>query len=231
MTLELEDGRTAFYQWDTGQRLVVTGGCGQIHFCHSGDKTALVCPIREEAGKLVADVPNILLQKAETILAYAYGEGEDGSKTLWARSFAVKPRPKPEDYVYTQTEVLSYETLADRVAKLEGEGLSQAVADYLKDNPVQAGATAEEAAQIWQNKTDIAGKLDASALPAAVENALSQAKASGDFKGEPGSDYVLTDTDKQEIAELTATLVEVPTDAHINSLIHTALGVIENGTY
>lgn len=46
-----------------------------------------------------------------------------------------------------------------------------------------------------------------------------------------GKDYTLTEADKQEIAELTAKLVDVPTDAHINSLINTALGVIENGTY
>lgn len=49
--------------------------------------------------------------------------------------------------------------------------------------------------------------------------------------GEPGKDYTLTEADKQEIAELTAQLVDVPTDAHINDLINTALGVIENGSY
>lgn len=76
-----------------------------------------------------------------------------------------------------------------------------------------------------------------------------------------GDDYVLTESDKQEIAQeaankvklptalpnpnaLTFTgavsgtydgseplTVEIPTDAHINNLINTALGVIENGTY
>ena len=57
-----------------------------------------------------------------------------------------------------------------------------------------------------------------------------------DLNGAPGytpvkgTDY-FTEADKQEIAEQAAELVEVPTDAHINSLINTALGVIENGTY
>ena len=55
--------------------------------------------------------------------------------------------------------------------------------------------------------------------------------SSADLKGEKGDDYTLTEADKQEIAELTAQLVDVPTDAHINDLINTALGVIENGTY
>ena len=52
--------------------------------------------------------------------------------------------------------------------------------------------------------------------------------------GQPGADgknYVLTDADLQEIAEQAAQIVEVPTDEHINNLINTALGVIENGTY
>ena len=49
--------------------------------------------------------------------------------------------------------------------------------------------------------------------------------------GKDGDDYVLTEADKTEIAEQAAQLVDVPTDDHINSLINTALGVIENGTY
>lgn len=59
-----------------------------------------------------------------------------------------------------------------------------------------------------------------------VNNALAQAKASGEFKGEPGQpgedgdpgkdgqdgkDYVLTDADKADIAEQAAELVNVPT--------------------
>lgn len=215
MNLELDGSRNGFYQWDTGQQLVITGAdtCKEIHFCHTSDERALVCRIREEDGKRVVDVPNILLQKAEMLIAYAYEEGE-GHRTLWKKSFAVKPRPRPEAYVYTQTEVLSYGTLADRLEILEGEGLANAVTKYLKDHPVQAGATAEEAAQILQNKESIEkladSKLDASGLPGAVEDALNLAKQSGEFKGAPGDDYVLTEADKTEIAEQAAQLVEIP---------------------
>ena len=48
-------------------------------------------------------------------------------------------------------------------------------------------------------------KLDANKLPEAINTALAQAKASGEFNGEPGApgdDYVLTEADKREIAEL-----------------------------
>jgi hypothetical protein len=58
---------------------------------------------------------------------------------------------------------------------------------------------------------DISGKLDASALPTAINTALAQAKASGEFdgkdgvdgkdgsKGADGKDYVLTEADKAEM--------------------------------
>ena len=49
--------------------------------------------------------------------------------------------------------------------------------------------------------------LPSADLPEAINTALAQAKESGEFDGEPGSDYVLTESDKQEIAELAAELV------------------------
>ena len=106
-----------------------------------------------------------------------------------------------------------------RITALEAGGatpeqIEAAVTKYLDENPVASGATAEQAAQIEQNKQDIENlskdKLDASGLPEAINDALEQAKASGEFKGEPGDDYVLTDTDKTEIAEQAASMVEVP---------------------
>lgn len=75
---------------------------------------------------------------------------------------------------------------------------------------------------------ELADKLAADELPEAIENALAQAKESGEFDGAagpqgpqgdpgpagadgpPGDDYVLTDADRQEIAEIAAGLVEVP---------------------
>lgn len=62
-------------------------------------------------------------------------------------------------------------------------------------------------------------------------------------QGEPGQDYILTEADKSEIAGMVvvdtstfATMAQVEakgyqTEAEVNALINTALGVIENGTY
>jgi hypothetical protein len=48
-------------------------------------------------------------------------------------------------------------------------------------------------------------------LPEAINKALAQAKASGEFngaEGPAGKDYVLTKEDKQEIADLAAELID-----------------------
>lgn len=243
MKVSLYGDLSYFWQWDLNRKLVVEddGVCSQVHFCN-GTGPALVCLVRDENGLRVADVPNILLQKAEPIKAYLYTNAEDGTRTRRFYRFDVLARAKPEEYIYTETEVLNYAYLDERISQIEQNGISdekigQAVADYLDKNGIETGATEEEAAQIQQNKTDIdqltQDKLDASKLPEAVNEALAQAKASGEFKGEPGytpqkgidyfdgepgepgktpekgKDY-FTDAEKQEIAEQAAKLVEIP---------------------
>jgi hypothetical protein len=58
-------------------------------------------------------------------------------------------------------------------------------------------------AQKTQARKNI-GALGEDALGAAVDDALRQAKESGEFDGENGDDYVLTEGDKTEIAEMAA---------------------------
>ena len=242
MNLKIHGDLSYFWQWDLDRKLIVedAGVCSQVHF-YNGFGEALVCLIRNEDGFRVVDVPNILLQKSEPIQAYLYAVAKDGTRTRSSHCFSVIGRSRPTEYVYTETEVFNYAYLDKRLKELEGEGLANAVADYLEKNPVQAGATTEEAAQIAKNKTDIeqlsTGKLDASKLPEAVNDALAQAKASGRFDGadgqpgEPGKDYILTEADKREIAELTSPLVnaELSDIVRYYSDLSTAITDINNG--
>ena len=260
MELKIEDNKKAFYQWDTGHKLVAENadGCTEVHFCRSGEETALVCPIREEGDKRVADVPNILLQEAGEIHAYLFRRMEDGSETVYSFSFGVNGRPKPEGYVYTETEVLDYGYLARRLENLEGEGLGNAVAEYLKENPIQAGATAEEAAQIRKNAEDIetlhtqklskTGGTLTGKLVFPTGNQTVGFTNSEDMKifgygtvnntvhmrmGDTSYPFQIRgkgDRPKYNDSEIALT-GDIPTDEHINSLINSALGVIENGTY
>ena len=230
------------YQWEVGRQLEILPVSGftinAVHVSNLGDTESLVVKPRLENGVLLVDIPNVLLQNGKSITVFTVTASEESVETVRDYIFTVCPRPKPSDYVYTETEVQNYSSLDKRLTDLEGDGIANAVATYLAENPVEVGATAEQAAQIEQNKTDIeklsTDKLDASKLPEAVNDALAQAKESGEFKGEPGepgepgqpgytpqkgidyfdgapgADYQLTVADKTEIAEMAAELVEVP---------------------
>lgn len=73
--------------------------------------------------------------------------------------------------------------------------------------------TDEQKAQARKN-IDALGEEE---LPSAVDDALRQAKESGEFDGKNGKDYVLTDADKTEIAEEVAMLIKVNVNSEILS--------------
>jgi hypothetical protein len=100
----------------------------EVHFCNGTDDCALVCEVRSEDGARVCDVPNILLQQDWTISAYAY----TSDYTKHCAAFKVVARSKPADYVYTETEVKTYDALEARVAQLEQGGGSFAAGGYYK---------------------------------------------------------------------------------------------------
>lgn len=141
MELKIYGDLPYFWQWDHNRKLIVEDGgvCSQVHYCN-GSGEALVCLVRDENGQRVADVPNILLQKANPITAYLYTTAVDGSRTRRAYRFEVLPRSIPDDYVYTETDVLNYHSLVDRINQIEQNGVSDeqianAVKAYLAENP------------------------------------------------------------------------------------------------
>lgn len=150
------DGRNSFYQWDLNQKLIILDdSITEVHFCNKTDDCALVCEVYKDGNLTLVNVPNILLQDDWSINAYAVA----ADHTEHCKCFKVISRSKPADYVYTETEIKTFSLLEMRMDELESnvsaEGIAQAVEDYLTANPVEAGATAEERAQIEQNTKDI----------------------------------------------------------------------------
>ena len=129
--MRIYDGRPSFYQWDTNQKITSdqfkVGD--EIHFFNIKQPNALVVLAYELDNNIVVDVPNILLQKSYPIIAYRVYVDDDGKATIEERQFKVKQRPKPEDYVYTETEVLNYSNLNDRLTTLENSGSGGVVID------------------------------------------------------------------------------------------------------
>lgn len=139
-----------FWQWDTGRKLKVdTIDCGEAHFCNGTDDCALIVQIKTEAdGSRTVDVPNILLQTARPIRVYLYQREANGAKTRTQHIVQVYGRKRPADYVYTETEILSYSALAARIEELEKTGVSEteiaeAVEKYLDENPIETGVKFE----------------------------------------------------------------------------------------
>lgn len=115
--------RKQFWQWDIGQRLIVDDDvCPEIHFCNGTNECSLVCKVYEKDGIRLVDVPNILLQSARTINVFAYIRDENEQYTKRSQAFFVMPRTKPSDYVYTETEVLNYYSLDERLKRVETGG-------------------------------------------------------------------------------------------------------------
>lgn len=118
----IEGGRLGFYQWDLDQRLIVNhDNVVEVHFSLPSSDSALVCVVYEDGGERYADIPNILLQQAGTLNVYGFC----GECVRVAASYRVQARAKPDDYVYTETEVKRYEDLAARIQALEQGAITQ----------------------------------------------------------------------------------------------------------
>lgn len=307
---KIYDGRESFFQWDLDRKLIVYDeSIKEVHFCNRTEECSLVCETYLESGLTLVDVPNVLLQDNWRINVYAY----DGKYTKHCTKFDVLTRSKPADYVYTETECKQWDALENRMEALENsvstEGINKAVEDYLKENPVEAGATEAQAAQIEENKANIEElRKDAESyalkdevlekfyidiningeawvasatyneiIKEVSENKLVYCRVENTLEvpyigldtdnnmvlfaacmgGELNTVVILEDNTvitqykripeqisqlQDDIGYATVTLVnnqlleyakktEIPSDEHINSLINTALGVIENGTY
>lgn len=158
------NGREQFYQWDSDQKIIIKDiDCTEIHYSNRTDKTALVCTIREENGQKIADVPNILLQEDWDITVYAF----DQNYTKYSQVFRVIPRTKPDDYIYTETDILNYNTLYEKMENIE-QNIGQAVEDYITEHPVEAPVTSVN------NKTG-AVELTAEDVGAATEDYVNTA--------------------------------------------------------
>ena len=274
------DGREHFYQWDLDRKLIVEdASINQVHFCNKTDDESMVVEVRDEDGKRVADVPNILLQDVWRICAYGY----DSNYTKHMARFDVVARSKPQSYVYSETEVLNYNTLLERINKVD-EDIEDVVEEYLEANPPQVDLTGY-ATEEYVNEA--VGAIDIPTVPDVSEfitmedvedkgyltehqqlktingesivgsgNIVIEGGGSSESINEvyvgddeptdanvelwiapnaEGADYAL----KSDIPSLEgyALKSEIPdvsgyqTEAQVNALINTALGVIENGTY
>lgn len=114
------DGNSFVWQWQPKERIVLDGYPDGVfvHYANCKTEEAPVVQSRRVGDKLIADIPPELMQEDLDITVYVC----DVDGTKHCHFLSVLSRPKPESYVTEPVEVLRYESLAERVKKLEKEG-------------------------------------------------------------------------------------------------------------
>ena len=130
----IADGREHFYQWDLDRQVIVDDpSIVEVHFCNRTEDVSLVVAVVDG----LANVPNILLQSSFDMRVFGY----DGKATRYDAVFKVKAKTKPSDYVYTETEIKSYEYLENKIREIEEQGWSdeiveKSVTEYMYQHPL-----------------------------------------------------------------------------------------------
>lgn len=122
------DGR--LFQWDTGRKVRIVAKdhstITEVHAYYEGESDGYKVNTVADGDAVIAPIPNILLQENKTIEICAVSVTEDGIRTVDLKTCHVYARSKPPNYVYTETEILNYKYLEDRLKYLEEYGVSDA---------------------------------------------------------------------------------------------------------
>lgn len=194
--IQITDGRSALWQWDTGVKIRILGCCS-VQQCHFPTAAGLIA---RDAVDNVCAVPDAALQTAGTLKVYAYSRSEDGGVTMNEFSLPVCARPKPADYIDPPDEYDNLDALAQRVAEKIGSidgGIvvetDPTVPDWAKQpNPPKYTAQDVGALPVDSIKASASGAVvsvtDAAARP--VVGLVSQIVAVQEGEGDPSPDNV-----------------------------------------
>ena len=111
------------WQWDSGRKVEIKPKAGStvdaVHFFNGTTENAKVGILKDDGS---AEIPNVFLQSSNNVVVYSVMVNESGEQTTESVVFSVNRREKPDDYVYTETEVLKWESLDERLKKVEEGG-------------------------------------------------------------------------------------------------------------
>ena len=217
---KIQDGRKSFTQWDLNRKIIVEDdSITQVHFTNSNriGENALVCEVIDN----VVNVPNIILQSYGTIFVY----GCDSNYTKYIDAFDIIRREKPDGYIYTETEVLNYNSLLEKINSVEGS-IEQVVADYLLKNPPQVDLNGYATKEYVDNAIAAIGAVD-------LSNYFTKEEANSKFATKeeiPSTSGLAT----EQYVNTALTNSGFQTETQVNTLISnaiSAIGVAEGGTY
>ena len=187
--LDLNDGRDELWQWDTGRTLIVDTDCSQVHFSNK----VFGRSIDVNVANGVAIIPDVLLQTDNDLNVWAFSGTAENGYTKISKTFKVNRRNKPADYVFTPADQTTLEQIQEKIDYLESiqdpDAIKNAVNDYLEQNPVEAPVQSVngQIGKVELTAKDV-GAISQDDLQDATNEALAQAKASGEFDGADGAD-------------------------------------------
>lgn len=232
MTIKLADGRSELWQWDTGRKITFDdANIKQAHFQNHANGYGRTIDVDVEDG--AAKIPDELLQAALPLTVYAYVGEESNGYTKVERFFAVKPRKRPAEYVFTPADQLTLRKLESMIGNLDDltttakNNLVAAINEAAKTGSGGAGSIDLRTADGYIQYSNDGG--------ATWENLIALADLKGEKgekgdtgatgpQGAPGKDYTLTAADKTEIAAEAAaavaeTSVPAPASAAVGQIV------------
>lgn len=126
--LKLDNNRKTLYQWDVGVIGTLTiDGVDEVHF--SNLRYGVSFNIKVVDNKV--EFPPEVLQSGADVFCWAFVREQNGGYTKKEQVFNVEKRPRPADYVYEPTEILSWETLSKEFGIFK-EDTTEAIASLEK---------------------------------------------------------------------------------------------------
>ena len=150
-------------QWDTGRSVQITGyEVEYAHFANKGDSKAVIMGVVD----IDAKIPDYLLQTGKELCVYAVKDGI----TLESKTFSVKKRERPENYVYEDDQRnYIYELVTSAENAVEEANNAAENAKQATANADKATASASVAAESANVATANANTAADSANKAAIE--------------------------------------------------------------
>jgi hypothetical protein len=176
--ISIKNGRDRFWQWDANQHLVIRGvpDTFHVHFMQEGHAEPLpVLPVKQADGSFLAPVPNILLQTDEDVIVYVYYTTADEQYTKTFKRFYVVPREKPAEYIYTETQLVTWEGMTQQCEGTLREATNiLAIADACAENAKEDAEKAQEASEAAAGKVVEAEEQAAKAANSAQSAAATE---------------------------------------------------------
>lgn len=116
------------YQWDSNVKLIVEDDrINQVQLSQRFSRTAACVKVENRE----CFIPNEFLKSYYDIFAYACIVDNDGQICEFSEMFTVFARPKPDNYIYTPTEIITFKRIEDELNK-KFEALAKEIEDDME---------------------------------------------------------------------------------------------------